>query len=150
MVVLVLVLVLVVVMCVCMFVWCVWGRCYLRGQYSYAILAWQILAGERPYSNLYTNSSSDKSGQRRHLSLQQIKQMVVLQGLRPQLPAAVVAPMLVAVDRSWPEGMPELLQKCWCHAPGDRPGFSFLVLRLQAMSPVFEALPDGNLADADY
>lgn len=87
--------------------------------FSYSILAYQVLAGHRPYDcNAACVSKSPH----------QIKQLVV-QGLRPSLP-----------PRSWPKGIFELLQMCWCEEAGDRPSFSDIVQQLRVMRGAFEAV----------
>ena len=88
--------------------------------FSYGVLAYQVLAGHRPYDNHPT--CVDKS-------IHQIKQLVV-QGLRPVLPP----------DGSWPAGVAELVQRCWSEEPRDRPSFSDIMLALENMKAAFDAL----------
>lgn len=100
--------------------------------FSYGMLAYQLLAGHRPYDNdpVCTNKSAH-----------QIKQLVVM-GLRPKLPASAPAPPsdepgTGCEHESWPEGMTALLQKCWCEKPGDRPDFRYVVQTLESMEEAF-------------
>ena len=93
---------------------------YLHGQlqaypfacdiFSYGILAWQLLADERPYV-----SSDACLG----LSLHQIKHRVV-EGLRPEIEA----------KHGWPTAIVELLVSCWSAEPGHRPTFASVLASL--------------------
>ena len=96
--------------------------------FSYGVLAYQVLAGHRPYDNHPT--CVDKS-------IHQIKQLVV-QGLRPVLP----------LDGSWPAGVAELVQRCWSEEPRDRPTFSDIMLALENMKAAFDALDGDGAGDA--
>ena len=95
--------------------------------FSYGVLAYQVLAGHRPYDNHPT--CVDKS-------IHQIKQLVV-QGLRPVLP----------LDGSWPAGVAELVQRCWSEEPRDRPTFSDIMLALENMKAAFDALDGDGAGD---
>jgi hypothetical protein len=81
--------------------------------YSYALLAWQVLEGERPYVGAEAFSG---------MSIHQIKQCVV-DGARPEIPRAegeggggdTVA---------WPAGLATLVERCWDGNAADRPSFN--------------------------
>ena len=85
--------------------------------YSYAILAWQVLVGARPYT---TNTECEG------MSPHQIKQLVV-GGLRPAIPKTVPSVAGASSDSGhnselqrpanesevWPAGYAELVSRCW-------------------------------------
>jgi serine/threonine protein kinase len=90
---------------------------FASDMYSYAVMAWQVLSGERPYVN---------EPECQFLGLRQIKEKVV-GGLRPEIPQYA----------GWPEGFAPILERCWAASAGDRPKFDSLVTQLQELRPAF-------------
>ena len=88
--------------------------------YSFGIMTWQILCGERPYVT---------EAQCEGLSIHQIMQKVV-SGYRPE----------VHPGDSWPEGVEQVVVRCWAGVPEERPSFDVLVLELRALAVGFAAL----------
>ncbi|KAG0600437.1 hypothetical protein M758_11G034200 [Ceratodon purpureus] len=67
--------------------------------YAFGMTCYEILAGNSPFQG-------DKFG---------LTQDIVLSGGRPELPVHV------------PQGLKEIIQKCWCHDPSDRPTFDEII-----------------------
>jgi serine/threonine-protein kinase len=105
--------------------------------YSYGILAWQVMTGEKPYQHQCAG-----------LSGHQIKQKVV-EGMRPHMPQiqtklapATTAPNPITeleveiahhkqqADR-WPAGVVCLLESCWNPRADTRPSFVAVLSALQ-------------------
>lgn len=75
--------------------------------FSYAILAYEVLSGQRAYSELAMNG-------------QTLADAVAEAGLRPRVPA------------EWPEALVLLLGQCWQEDPDLRPDFGMIARRLRA------------------
>jgi serine/threonine protein kinase len=121
--------------------------------YSYAILAWCILSGERPYA---TNAACDG------LSPHQVTHKVVHEGMRPEIPTPCEGGDC-GVDggggggggdgsggdssgengnaqeecRYWSARTHSLLERCWCASAGKRPVFASVLQDMQGMRDDF-------------
>ncbi len=73
--------------------------------FSFAILAWEIFARERPYSDM----DSLKLG------------FEVVNGLRPQMPKSI------------DQNMKDILVRCWDGEPSRRPSFSVILPELGSL-----------------
>ena len=97
--------------------------------YSFAILAWCVLSGERqPYV-----ASAECAGLGAHV----ITRMVVHEGLRPELPAQHPTREADA-EVSWPSKIRDLLERCWSALPTERPDFGSVLSELKDMRGDFE------------
>jgi hypothetical protein len=85
--------------------------------FSYGILAWQIVFGDRPYVS---------NRKFRHTPVEKIKQHVV-NGLRPEIPQG----------KGWPKAFVEMLAKSWHATPGERPNFIVIQTQLLSMRCAF-------------
>ena len=92
---------------------------YASDVYSFAVLAWQVLAGEQPYAGF--------GG-----SLHQLKQEVMA-GLRPEMPHN-------AEEWGWPEDALKMIESCWLREAGERPSFVEVSRKLSLMEAEFERL----------
>ena len=87
--------------------------------FSFAILAYEVLARRRAYSQLY-------------MTMEQVALSVADTDLRPPLP------------RSWPQPLKDLIAKCWHKSAEQRPEFAEIVLELEALLEQAEATEPGQ------
>lgn len=73
--------------------------------FSFAILAWEILARKRAYNDTY-------------MTMDQVARAVHSTGLRPKLPA------------KWCEELKSILQRTWAQLPDERPTFAELAIEI--------------------
>jgi serine/threonine protein kinase len=76
--------------------------------FSFALIAWETLARKRAHGELY-------------LTAEQIVEAVATRGLRPPLPA------------DWSAPLKSLLEQMWSAEPAERPRFSTIVAKLEAI-----------------
>ena len=98
---------------------------YACDVYAFAILAWEILTGDRAHSK--------PEGGMWRLFLR------VLKGERPEIPVASsseASPLAWA----WPPRVESMVCRCWAHAASTRPGFGEVVRILQDEQRAFEDL----------
>lgn len=74
--------------------------------FSFAILAYEVLSGQRAYGELMMNG-------------QALADAVAETGLRPTVPAA------------WPPALTDLLAQCWAEDPEARPDFETIAVKLR-------------------
>jgi hypothetical protein len=93
------------------------GNPFACDVFSFAVMAWHILAGDRPY----VQSRSCEG-----MSLHQIQQRVV-EGHRPE----------ITQGSRFPDGMVGLLNRCWAPRPNDRPTFAAVVTSIRGLEGAF-------------
>lgn len=87
--------------------------------FSFAILAYEVLARRRAYSQLY-------------LTMEQVALSVADTDLRPPLP------------KSWPQPLKDLFARCWHKSAAERPEFAEIVMVLEALLDEAEAAQPGQ------
>ena len=97
--------------------------------YSFAILAWQVLANELLFTLMHMNAS-------------EIKEAVV-RGQRPRIPQKNDG------EVPWPGGVSELLKKCWAADAVDRTSFGQVLADLQNLETNFARCQHKSSEDVD-